>query len=53
MAEREMTRDTLASLSGLSVHTLTALRSGKSCSKQTAEKLVSIFGDDIVIRPGD
>lgn len=47
MARRDMTTFQLSELSGLSRATVTGVRSGKSCSKQTAEKLAAILGPEI------
>lgn len=38
----------LAKLSGVSRATITAVKTGKSCSKQTAEKLAAVLGNDII-----
>lgn len=48
MAERRMTCDQLVELSGVSRVTVTAVRSGKSCSRETADKLVAVLGRDIL-----
>lgn len=40
----------LADKAGVSRGTITAVRTGKSCSKQTADKLVSVLGADILQR---
>ena len=37
-----------AERSGLSRCTVTAVKNGKSCSRQTAEKLVSVLGEGIM-----
>lgn len=42
----------LADKAGVSRGTITAVRTGKSCSKQTADKLVSVLGADILQRRG-
>lgn len=38
----------LVELSGVSRVTVTAVRNGKSCSKETAEKLAAVLGRDII-----
>jgi len=38
----------LVELSGVSRVTVTAVRSGKTCSKETADKLVAVLGHDII-----
>ncbi len=38
----------LAERAGLSKGTVTSVKSGKSCSKQTGEKLAAILGRDII-----
>lgn len=48
MARRNINCNRLAELAGVSRPTLTAVRSGKSCSKKTAEKLAAILGHDII-----
>lgn len=47
MAKKDMTALRLSELSGLSRATITGVRSGKSCSKRTAEKLAAILGREI------
>ena len=48
MTALDLTGDRLAELSGLSRGTITAVKSGKSCSASTAEKLAAVLGRDIV-----
>ena len=48
MAKRHMSCNQLVELSGVRRVTLTAVRSGKSCSKETADKLVAVLGHDII-----
>lgn len=48
MARRDINCKRLVELSGVSRMTVTAVRSGKSCSKETAEKLAAILGRDII-----
>ena len=50
MAKRDLTATRLAELTGLSRITVSYVKNGKSCSKETAEKLMSIFGHDIIER---
>lgn len=49
MARADLTVQLLADRSGLSRVTITAVRSGKSCSQETARKLVAILGPDILV----
>ncbi len=48
MTKRDLTATRLAELTGLSRTTVSYVKSGKSCSKETAEKLMAIFGHDII-----
>ena len=48
MARRNISCKRLAELSRLSRMTITSIRSGKSCSKDTAEKLAAVLGRDII-----
>ncbi len=48
MARRDINCNRLVELSGVSRPTLTAVRSGKSCSMETAEKLAAVLGNDII-----
>ena len=48
MARREMNRNRLAEVSGVSRVTVTAVRNGKSCSKATADKLTAVLGHEII-----
>ncbi len=48
MARRDMTCNQLMELSGVSRPTITAARSGKTVSKDTAEKLAAVLGRDII-----
>lgn len=50
MDKRDLTATRLAELTGLSRITVSYVKNGKSCSKETAEKLMSIFGHDIIER---
>ena len=48
MARRDINCNRLVELSGVSRVTVTSVRSGKSCSKETAEKLAAVLGRDII-----
>lgn len=48
MARRNINCNRLVELSGVSRVTVTAVRNGKSCSKATADKLVSVLGREII-----
>lgn len=48
MAKRNMSCNQLVELSGVSRVTITAVRNGKSCSRETAEKLAAVLGHDII-----
>jgi len=48
LARADLNMKQLAELSGLSRVTVTAVKSGKSCSKSTAEKLAAILGRNII-----
>lgn len=48
MAERHMSCNQLVKLSGVSRVTITAVRNGKSCSRETADKLAAVLGRDII-----
>lgn len=43
----------LAEKAGVSRGTVTAVRTGKSCSKETADKLAAVLGQDIVEKGGN
>lgn len=47
MARRDMSCNQLVKLSGLSRVTVTGIRSGKSCSRTTADKLAAGLGVSI------
>lgn len=54
LARSDLNVKRLAELSGLSRGTITSVKTGKSCSQDTAEKLVAVLGRDIVqegVRP--
>lgn len=48
MARRAITCNRLAELSGVSRVTVTAVRNGKSCSRETADKLAAVLGREII-----
>ena len=48
LAKKDINCKKLSELSGVSRVTITAVKSGKSCSKQTAEKLAAILGYEIM-----
>ena len=48
LARLDVNGNQLAKLAGVSRGTVTAVRTGKSCSKETAQKLASVLGDDII-----
>lgn len=48
MARQDLTVLALAERSGLSRMTVTSVRSGKSCSQETAEKLAAVLGREII-----
>lgn len=48
MANADLNGLQLAEKAGLSRGTVTAVRTGKSCSKETAEKLIAVLGAGIV-----
>ncbi len=47
MAERDMVCKRLVNLTGLSRSSITSVRSGKSCSQETAELIASALGVDV------
>lgn len=48
LVRADMTGKQLAELAGVSRGTVTAVRSGKSCSPETAQKLANILGREII-----
>lgn len=48
MVRQEINCKRLVELSGVSRATVTAVRNGKSCSKETAEKLAAVLGREII-----
>lgn len=49
LAHADLNGNQLAIKAGVSRGTVTAVRTGKSCSKETAEKLAAILGRDIIV----
>lgn len=50
LARRDLTVKELAAVTGLSRATVTCVKSGKSCSPATAEKLVAVLGEEIITK---
>ena len=50
MVRHDLNGKQLAEKAGISRITMTAVRSGKSCSMETAEKLISVLGPEIIDR---
>lgn len=48
MAQLDINCKKLVELSGVSRVTVTAVKNGKSCSQETADKLASVLGRDII-----
>ena len=48
IARADMNVKRLAERSGVSCPTITAIKAGKSCSKETADKLVAVLGKNIL-----
>lgn len=48
MARRDINCNRLVKLSGVSRVTITAVRNGKSCSQETADKLAAVLGCGII-----
>ena len=48
LARADLNVKRLAEKSGLSRCTITAVKNGKSCSQDTADKLAAILGQDII-----
>lgn len=48
LARRDINQKRLAELSGVSRVTITAVRSGKTCSEETARKLAAVLGPEIM-----
>ena len=47
-ARKDINCKQLAELSGVSRVTITGVKTGKSCSKSTADKLAAVLGQDII-----
>ena len=52
MARSDLNVKRLSELSGLSRATVTGVKSGKSCSKDTADKLAAVLGREIIMEVG-
>lgn len=52
MIRRDMTQKRLSELTGVSRMTITAVKGGKSCSKETADKLAAVLGAEIIEKGG-
>ncbi len=52
LARLDLNGNRLAEKAGVSRGTVTAVRTGKSCSKETAEKLATVLGRDIIETEG-
>ncbi len=48
LARADLNGNQLAEKAGLSRGTITAVRTGKSCSKETADKLAAVLGREII-----
>lgn len=48
LARADLNGNQLAEKAGVSRGTVTAVRTGKSCSKETADKLAAVLGRDIL-----
>lgn len=48
MARLDLNGNELAKKAGLSRGTVTAVRTGKSCSKETARRLAAVLGEGII-----
>lgn len=48
LVKKDINCKRLAELSGVSRVTITSVKTGKSCSKETAEKLAAVLGQEIV-----
>lgn len=49
-ARAELSVGEIAEKAGLSRGTVTAVKNGKSCSRETAKKLVAVLGDSIITK---
>ena len=52
LARADLTVKELAEQAGLSRATVTSVKTGKSCSQDTAEKLAAVLGRDILGKEG-
>lgn len=50
MAKKDINGKRLAALSGVSCGTVTAIKTGKSCSRETADKLAAVLGAEILVK---
>lgn len=50
LARADINGKQLAELSGVSRVTITAVKSGKSCSKSTADRLAAVLGKEILAK---
>ena len=48
LARKDLTVKQVAELSGISRVTVSSVKTGKSCSKDTADKLARVLGRDII-----
>lgn len=48
LVKKDITCKRLAELSGVSRVTITSVKTGKSCNKETAEKLAAVLGREII-----
>lgn len=48
LAKKDMTSKRLAEITGVSRVTISGIRTGKSCSRATAEKLAAVLGRSII-----
>lgn len=48
LAQKDLTVKQVAELSGVSRVTVSSVKTGKSCSKDTADKLARVLGRDII-----
>lgn len=52
LARADLTVKRLAELTGVSRGTITSVKTGKSCSASTADKLAAVLGRDIIKEEG-
>lgn len=50
LARADLNMKRLAEKSGVSRVTITAVKSGKSCSKNTADRLAAVLGEEIIAK---